>query len=42
MTGGLPFMEINLVRQPGFDALVEKFFATDRHSVVKGMVEVIL
>ena len=39
---GLPFMEINLVRQAGFNVLVENFFATDRHSVIKGMVEVIL
>ena len=42
LIGGLPFMEINLVRQAGFDALVENFFATDRHSVAKGMVEVLL
>ena len=27
--------------QADFDVLVEKFFATDRHSVPKGMVEVI-
>jgi hypothetical protein len=39
---GLPFLEINLVHQADFDFLVEKFFATDRHSVAKGMVEVIL
>jgi hypothetical protein len=38
---GLPFLEINLVNQADFDFLVETFFATDRHSVAKGMVEVI-
>ena len=39
---GLPFLEMNLVSQIDFDMLVGKFFATDRHSVAKGMVEVIL
>lgn len=42
LIGGLPFLEMNLVRQPGFDGLVQKFFATDRNLVAKGMVEVIL
>lgn len=42
LIAGLPFLEINLVNQADFDFLVEKFFATDRHSVAKGMVEVIL
>ena len=42
LNGGLPFMAIDLVRQPGFDGLVQKFFATDRQMVAKGMVEVIL
>jgi hypothetical protein len=42
LLAGLPFLEINLVSQADFDFLVEQFFATDRHSVVKGMVEVIL
>ena len=37
----LPFLEINLVNQADFDFLVEQFFATDRHLVPKGMVEVI-
>jgi hypothetical protein len=41
LLAGLPFLEINLVNQADFDFLVEKFFATDRHSVAKGMVEVI-
>ena len=37
---GLPFLELNLVDQADFDALVEKVFATDRHRVPKGMVEI--
>jgi len=41
LVAGLPFLEINLVNQADFDVLVEKFFATDRHAVPKGMVEVI-
>jgi hypothetical protein len=41
LLAGLPFMEINLVNQADFDFLVEQFFATDRHLVPKGMVEVI-
>ena len=42
LVGGLPFLEMNLVNQADFDVLVETFFATDRHLVNKGMVEVIL
>lgn len=42
LLAGLPFLEINLVTEADFDLLVEKFFATDRHSIAKGMVEVIL
>ena len=38
---GVPFLEIDLVNQADFELLVEKFFATDRQSVPKGMVEVI-
>jgi hypothetical protein len=41
LLAGLPFLEINLVHQADFDFLVEKFFATDRQSMPKGMVEVI-
>jgi hypothetical protein len=41
LVAGLPFLEIDLVNQEDFDVLVEEFFATDRHSVPKGMVEVI-
>jgi hypothetical protein len=42
LIGGLPFLELSLVNQADFDMLVDKFFATDRHLVPKGMVEVIL
>jgi len=37
---GLPFMEILRVDAEGFDRLVNRFFATDRHGVAKGMIEV--
>ena len=39
---GLPFLDIALLDQDGFDDLVERVFATDRHSVPKGMIEVVL
>ena len=39
---GLPFMQIAVVGQKEFDLYVEKIYATYRHSVAKGMVEVIL
>lgn len=39
---GLPFLEIQLVRQARFDMLVGQFFATDRQMQPKGMVEVLL
>ena len=38
---GLPFLDIDLVRQDGWDELVGKVFATDRHRILKGMIEVI-
>jgi hypothetical protein len=41
LLAGLPFLEMHLVNQADFDLLVEKFFATDRLAVPKGMVEVI-
>ncbi len=41
LVAGLPFLELSLVNQADFDVLVNEFFATDRHSVSKGMVEVI-
>jgi hypothetical protein len=39
---GLPFLDIALVDQDGFDDLVGRVFATDRLAVPKGMIEVIL
>jgi hypothetical protein len=42
LLNGLPFIEIQLVRQARFTMLVERFFASDRHMRPKGMVEVIL
>lgn len=42
LLAGLPFLEIDMVNQDGFDLLVESIFATDRHRIPKGMVEVLL
>ena len=42
LLAGLPFLELSLVSQADFDMLVHEFFATDRHSVAKGLVEVVL
>ena len=42
LLNGLPFLEIQLVRQARFTILVERFFATDRQSIPKGMIEVML
>ena len=42
LLAGVPFLEINAVRERGFKKLVEEFFATDRFQVPKGMVELIL
>ena len=42
LLAGFPFIEIQLVRQARFDMLVENFFATDRQSIPKGMIEVLL
>jgi len=39
---GLPFLDIHLVDQEDFDLFVQAVFATDRHQVPKGMVEVML
>lgn len=42
LLAGLPFLEMNVVRQRGFNKLVGEIFATDRFDVPKGMVESIL
>ena len=39
---GLPFLQLDLVEQEGFDEFVGIVFATDRDWIPKGMVEVIL
>jgi hypothetical protein len=39
---GLPFLEVQIVNQEGFDFFVETVFATDRDTIPKGMVEIIL
>ena len=41
LTAGFPFLEIQVVEQDGFEYLIERFFATDRDSIPKGVVEVI-
>lgn len=38
---GLPFLDIALADQRGFDGLVNEFFAADRWGSRKGMIEVI-
>ena len=38
---GLPFLELSLVNKADFGLLVNVIFATDRHSVDKGMVEIV-
>ena len=42
LIAGLPFLQIDLVEQAGFDEFVGSVFATDRHWVPKGMIEVML
>ena len=39
---GLPFLEILRVEPEEFDRLVHTFFATDRHGLGKGMIEISL
>ncbi len=39
---GLPFLEIDVVDEMGFNILIGQFFVTDRECVPKGMVEVLL
>jgi hypothetical protein len=39
---GLPFIQMALVGQSEFDLYVNNIYATDRHALAKGMVEVIL
>lgn len=39
---GLPFLSLQIVRQPAFDYLAVTFFGTDRAGAAKGVVEVAL
>lgn len=39
---GYPFIELQLVNLADFEHLVEYFFATDRHNIPKGLIEVLL
>ena len=41
LLAGLPFLELSLVDEADFELLVNVIFATDRHSVDKGMVEIV-
>ena len=41
LLGGLPFINMELVDQEGFEQFTEKTFATDRDLVPKGMIEVL-
>ncbi len=41
LLAGLPFLELSLVNEADFELLVNAIFATDRHSVDKGMVEIV-
>jgi uncharacterized protein DUF6932 len=41
LLAGLPFLDISVVRKDAFELLVETIFATDRHRIPKGMIEVI-
>ena len=38
---GLPFLDVQLVDRVAFDHMTERFFATDRDELPKGMVEVV-
>lgn len=42
LQGGLPFLDISLVRPEEFDYMVNRFFAFDRSQACKGLIEVIL
>ncbi len=37
----LPFISMQIVDQAGFDVFVNQFFATDRDTIPKGMLEVL-
>ena len=41
LIAGLPFVNLELVDEPGFRHFTERTFATDRNMVAKGMIEVV-
>ena len=41
LIAGLPFLQIDIVKQTDFDVMVETIFATDRRFRRKGMLEVV-
>ncbi len=41
LLSGLPFINMELVDQEGFEQFTERTFATDRDSVPKGMIEIV-
>jgi predicted nucleotidyltransferase len=41
LLAGLPFLDIDIAREDGWDEMVGKVFAADRHFNPKGMIEVI-
>ena len=41
LIAGLPFINLELVDEPGFRQFTKRTFATDRNMVVKGMIEVV-
>jgi len=41
LIAGLPFLELSMVSLADFKVLVNEFFATDRNSTGKGMVEIV-
>ena len=41
LEAGLPFLDIQVVEEPDFRAIVEATFSSDREAVPKGMIEVI-
>jgi hypothetical protein len=41
LDNGLPFLQIDVLREDGFHDLVTRVYATDRHQTPKGLIEVI-
>jgi hypothetical protein len=41
LRAGLPYISMSIVEQKAFEDMVERFFATDRDDIPKGMIEVV-